>query len=345
MKSIYLGITICTIAVLAACGHKQDERIITEANRVVAVKTDTVKTTKAVAYLHFSGTIEPLQTILLSFENVGTVENVFVQEGDMVKKGQILATIDKADDVSLNKSTEAQYRQAKDAYDRLKSVYEKGSFPEIKWIEIETSLKEAESQMQISKSSISKCTMRAPVSGMIGKRNVEPGQSSISLEDPIELVKIETILVKISVAENEIGDIKKGQKATFSISALHGKSFEGTVSSVGVVADQISRTYEVKIMASNPNLEIKPGMVCDVNLNTQLEKQYMVISNNAISKDTDGKAYVYVLNTDKKSVKKQNVSLGNYCGKGIEITGGIYPGQIIVVEGREKLSDNSLISL
>jgi len=345
MRSIYLGITICAIAVFTACGHKQDEKTATEVNRVVTVKTDTVKTTQAVAKLHYSGTIEPLQTIPLSFENVGTVEKVLVQEGDMVKKGQILATIDKADDESLKKATQAKYRQAKDAYDRLKPVYEKGSLPEIKWIEIETSLKEAESQMQLAQSSIKKCTMRAPVAGMVGKRNVEPGQSSLSLKDPIELVKIETILVKISVAENEIGDIKKGQKATFSISALHGKTFEGTVSSVGVVADFISRTYDVKIIALNPNLEIKPGMVCDVNLNTEIERQYMVVSSNAVSKDNDGKAYVYLLNTDKKSVKKQNVNLGNYHGKGIEITGGISSGQIVVVEGKEKLSDNSLISL
>jgi RND family efflux transporter MFP subunit len=333
------------MAFLAACVHKQGERIETEANRAVLVKTDTVKVAKTISKLHYSGTIEPLQTIPLSFENAGTVESVFVQEGEFVKKGQVLATIDKVDDVSLNKATEAKYRQAKDAYDRLKPVYEKGSLPEIKWIEIETSLREAEAQMQLSKSSISKCTMRAPVSGMVGKRNVEPGQSSISLKDPIELVKIETILVKISVAENEICNIKKGQKASFSISALHDKTFTGTVSSVGVVADFISRTYEVKIMAQNPDLEIKPGMVCDVNLNTAEERSCIIVSNNAVSKDNEGKSYVYLVNSDNKTVKKKIVKVNSYLNNGIEVTSGITPGQVIVIEGKEKLSDNSLISL
>ena len=345
MKSIYFGITLCAIAVFTACGHNQESKPTDEASRVVKIKADTIRVTHKNTTLHYSGTIQPFQTISLSFEGLGTVENVFVQEGDIVKKGQALASIDKADDESLNKATEARYHQAKDAYNRLKPVYEKGSLPEIKWVEIETSLKEAESQMQLAQSSIKKCTMRAPTDGMIGKRNIEPGQNSLTLKTPIEIVKIETILVKISIAENEIGRIKKGQKATFSISALNGKAFDGTVSNVGVVANEISRTYEVKILAKNPKLEIKPGMVCDVNLNTEVEKDVLFVSNNAVSKDNEGKNYVFILSPNNKRVKKQEVTLGYYQNNGIEVTGGLNPGQIIVVEGKEKLSDNSLISL
>ena len=345
MKLFYLGCSIGIMAVLAACGHKQEDKKTTEANRVIQVKADTIRVTTKNTALHYSGTIEPLQTIPLSFEGLGTVESVYVQEGDIVKKGQKLATLDKEDDVSLSDATEAKYNQAKDAYDRLKSVYENGSLSEIKWVEIKTNLKEAESQMKLGQSSIKKCTLRAPVDGMIGKRDVEPGQNSLSLKTPIEIVKIETILVKIAVAENEISRIKKGQKATFSISALNGKTFEGTVSNVGIVADEISRTYEVKIMAKNANLEIKPGMVCDVNLKTNVEKSIMFVTNSAISKDEEGKNYVYVLSPNSKSVKKQKVTLGYCLDNGVEVIDGLNPGQVVVIEGKEKLSDNSLISL
>jgi len=345
MKLFNLASSMCAIALFASCSSNHKESVTTEISRSVKVKVETVQTTKGISDLHYSGTIEPLQTIPLSFEGVGTVENVYVQEGDMVRKGQKLATIDKTDDISMSTATVAKYKQAKDAYSRLKSVYEKGSLPEIKWVEIETNLKEAESQMQLAQSSIKKCTMRAPTNGLIGKRNVEPGQNSLSLKTPIELVKIETILVKISVAENEISKIKKGQKAKFSISALNGKTFEGTVSNVGVVADEISRTYDVKIMAKNPHSEIKPGMVCDVNLNTRVEKNFLSVSNDAVSKDSDGKNYVYVVSPDKKRVNKQKVMLGYYHDNGIEVISGLNPGQLVVKEGKEKLSENSLISL
>jgi RND family efflux transporter MFP subunit len=343
MKIFYLGFAIC-IMLLVACNHKQETKTENDENRIVKIKAETVRVTKDIPDLHYSGTIEPKQTIPLTFESVGRVSNVFVQEGDIVKKGQILATINKDDNESLNKATEAKYRQAKDAYDRLKSVYEQGSLAEIKWVEIETTLKEAESQMQLAQSGVAKCTLRAPSNGMIGKREVEPGEYSLSLKTPIELVKIETILVKVSVAENEICKIKKGQKAKFSISALNGKTFNGTVSNVGIVADFISRTYEVKILAKNPNYEIKPGMVCDVYLYTEPGIDFLLVSKNAVSKDSEGRNYVFVLSPDGKRVKIQNVTLGNYHDNGIEVIAGLNPGQSVVVEGKEKLSDNSLIS-
>jgi RND family efflux transporter MFP subunit len=334
-----------SMVILTACGHNQEKEPANEENRVVKVKAEVVRVKEDITRLHYSGTVEPFRTIPLSFENVGTVKSVLVQEGDMVRKGQVLATIDKADDETLNKAAVAKYRQAKDAYDRLKSVYEKGSLAEIKWVEIETTLREAESQMQLSQSSIRKCTLRAPVDGMIGKRDVEPGQFSLSLESPIELVKIGKILVKISVAENEISKIIKGQKATFSIPALNEKKFEGTVTNVGVVANFISRTYEVKVLASNPKFEIKPGMVCDVYLNTEHKNSCLMIPKNAVSKDNEGNNYVFVISGDKKSAKTQIVTIGNYLSNGIEIFDGLRPGQLVIIEGKEKLSDNSLISL
>lgn len=345
MRPSYLVFLIYTMAVLSACGHKQESVASNELSRLVKVKAEEIHSTQKSTGLHYSGSIEPQQTIPLSFEGIGTVDQVLVQEGDMVKKGQVIAILDRADNLSMSNAAVAKYKQAKDAYDRLKTVYEKGSLPEIKWVEVETNLKEAEAQMQLTQSSVNKCSMKAPTNAMVGKRNIEPGQSSVSLKTPIELVKIETVLVKISVAENEISKIKKGLKASFSIMALNGKTFEGSVSTVGVVADQISRTYEVKILAKNPNYEIKPGMVCDVNLNTQVVKDFVYVPNNAVSKDNDGKTYVFVLSPDKKTVKKQDVELGYYHGNGIEVEKGLRPGQLVVVEGKEKLSDNSLISL
>lgn len=86
MKLFYVGCAICAIAVLTACGHKEENKLTNENSRVVKVKADTIQVVKRNAELHYSGTIEPLQTIPMSFEGVGTVQNVYVQEGDVVKK-------------------------------------------------------------------------------------------------------------------------------------------------------------------------------------------------------------------------------------------------------------------
>ena len=331
------------LVVMVGCQQKQE--VVKKENASIKVKAQTVQTLNGLSNLRYSGTVEAAQTIPLTFQSSGTVEQVLVQEGDMVSKGQLLAVVNKTDNQSIYNSSLASYQQAKDAYDRLKQVYDKGSLPEVKWVEMETNMKQAESQLQLTKNNLDKCNLYAPTSGIVGRRNVEPGQSSISISAPIELVKIKTVSVKISVPENEIGKIKKGMTANFTISALENKSFSGTVTNVGVVADQFSRTYDVKITVNNSNLEMKPGMVCDVTLNTTTEKEVVVVPYSAVSKDDEGNSFVYVVQPDNQSVKKQIVEVGNYQTSGVEVLRGLIPNQTIVVEGKEKLSDNSLISL
>ena len=337
-----LSLFVILIA-MASCGQKQEPAKKEAA--FIKVKAKAVQTVSGLSNLRYSGTVEASQTIPLTFQSSGTVERVLVQEGDAVHKGQLLAVVNKADNQNIYNSSLAMYEQAKDAYDRMKQVYKEGSLSEVKWVEMETKLKQAESQMQMSKNNLDKCNLYAPTNGIVGKRNIEPGQSAISSFAPIELVKIETVSIKISVPENEIGKIKKGMAATFTISALENKKFEGTIDHVGVVADQFSRTYEVKIAVKNSDLEMKPGMVCDVILNTSMEKELVVVPNSAVSKDTEGNSFVYIVSSDNKSVKKQIIGVGNYQASGIEVISGLIANQTIVVEGKEKLSDNCLISL
>ena len=336
-------ILFAILIVMASCGQKQEsvkKEVVT-----IKVRTKVVTTMNGMSNLRYSGTVEASQTIPLTFQSSGIVEQVLVQEGDAVHKGQLLAVVNKSDNQNIYNSSLAMYQQAKDAYDRMKQVYEKGSLSDVKWVEMETRLKQAESQMQISKDNLAKCNLYAPTSGIIGKRSIEPGQSSISSFAPIELVKIEIVSVKISVPENEIGKIKKGLSATFTISALGNKSYEGVISHVGVVADQFSRTYEVKIAVNNSNLEIKPGMVCDVVLNTNSGKETVIVPYNSVSKDTDGNSFVYVVSPDQKSVKKQIITVGCFQSSGLEVLSGLTTNQTIVVEGKEKLTDNSQIIL
>ena len=331
------------LTVMAGCQQKQE--VVKKESASIRVKAQPVQAVSGLSNLRYSGTVEAAQTIPLTFQSSGTVEQVLVQEGDVVRKGQLLAVVNKADNQSIYNSSLAMYEQAKDGYDRLKQVYDKGSLSEVKWVEMETNLKQAESQLQIAKNNLDKCNLYAPTNGIVGKRNIEPGQSSISSFSPIELVKIEKVSVKISVPENEIGKIKKGTTATFTISALENKSFEGPITNIGVVADQFSRTYEVKMTVDNPNLEMKPGMVCDVSMNSSSEKQLVVVPYNAVSKDPEGNSFVYIVSPDSKSVKKQIIRVGNYQSSGLEVLDGLTVNQIIVVEGKEKLVDNSTITL
>jgi RND family efflux transporter MFP subunit len=335
---------IMLLALAAGCNNTVKNEPLTE--HETRVKTAVVQSVNDALNLSYSGTVEASQVIPLTFRTAGTVEKIFVEVGDQVKKGQLLATLDDADLKSIYNTTLAKYQQAEDAYNRLKQVYEEGSLPEIKWVEMKSDFEQAKSALDLSTSNLDKCKLIAPVNGIVGRRNIEPGQSSISLTGaPIELVKIETVQVKISVPENEINRIREGQEAAFSVSALGGKTYRGSVTNVSPVAELMSRTYTVKITVDNTGLDLKPGMVCDVSINIPGTSTMLVVPKKAVSKESNGKTYVFVLKPGINIVSKQYVKVGSYHGSGIEVLDGLHEGQIVVSEGGEKLSDNSKIIL
>jgi len=340
MRKIYL----LALTVLLVVGCTQKSKVETSQDPQVVITT--VTKVLSSGDLHYSGSIEALQTIPLTFQTAGTVLRVLVNAGDAVHKGQLLATVDKADAQSMFELSNSKYIQAKDAYKRLKEVHDNGSLSEIKWVEMESNLQQAASSVAIAKNNLKKSSLYSPDNGIIGKRNIEPGMSSLgSPISPLELVKIEMVYVKISVPENEIGKIKKGLKASFKVSALDNKIFNGVVTTVGVVADQISRTYEVKITVKNPGLLLKPGMVCDVNLGISAPDEVLEVSYQAVDKDNDNNSFVFVVDTAKKIVRKRIITIGKYQNDNIEVISGLALGEKVVSEGKQKLSDNSKISL
>jgi len=327
-----------------ACNPKENHDSLPSTKPII-VTTVTVKKEKVVTSLRYSGTVEAYQSIPLNFQITGTVEKVLVEAGDVVQKGQLLATLGLTDAKNMYEITLSQYQQAKDAYDRLKSVHDKGSLPEIKWVEMESKLEQAQSSLNLAKNNLDKCNLFAPVNGMVGRRNIEPGMSSISITSaPLELVDIRQVYVKISVPENEVPKIVKGMKSGFTVSALDEKEFAGKVANISPVADRISRTYEAKILVQNPGFALKPGMVCDVKMETTMAKELVLVPYQSVSKDSENRVFVFLVDAGAKRARKQIIKTGQYQDAGLEVISGLEPGQVIVNGGKEKLSDNSLIA-
>ncbi|MBP7497795.1 MAG: efflux RND transporter periplasmic adaptor subunit [Bacteroidales bacterium] len=341
---LFLFLLFAIQSMFSGCKYSQFKGETPEEKRI-AIKISEVKSERIVENLSYSGTIEAVQSIPLSFRTAGTVEQVLVDVGDAVKKGQLLATLEKEDFENMYDIAKSKYQQASDAYERLKSLHANGSIPEIKWIEMETNLEQAKASLGLSKNNLDKCLLKAPINGFIGKKNIEPGMSGLNLTTAaFEIVEISSVNIKIAVPENEIGKMKKGIKAQIRVAALNDKIFDGTMANISPVADAFSRTYNVKIAVKNSEFELKPGMVCEVKLNIKSEKEIVYAPYQSVTMDSQGNAFVFLLAQNKKTVKKQIVKTGDYKDNSIEILSGLLQGQFIVVEGKEKLSDNCLIS-
>jgi RND family efflux transporter MFP subunit len=342
-RIIWLG-GMMLVASLLAAGCKDSSAGKPE-DTTINVETEQVRDADGSKIIAYSGTIEESESIPLSFESVGNVSKVLVNEGQAVKKGQLLAVLNDANMKHAYEMSLATLKQAEDAYGRLSPMYKNGNLPAVKMVEIETQLQQAKSAAAISKKSMDDCRLYAPVSGIVGKKGIDVGMGVIPGFAAITIVKIEKVFATISVAENEISSVQKGKKASVKIGALNNETVSGTVEEIGVMADPLSHTYKVKIAIQNGGGKLKPGMICETILESQAARSGCQISNQAVMVDEKGGKYVYAVDEGSSRAVRKYINTGRLLRDGVEITGGLSAGEQVVVTGQQKLTDNSPVKI
>ncbi len=352
-KNTQFPITIIAAAlVLSSCGE-QNEKTERAPERV---KTTVVSSATAQMGRTFSGTIEEVAGSQLSFSGMGTVETIEVSEGQTVRAGQVLATLD---GVSTNnslisakattKQAKDQLSQAEDAYSRYKQLHDAGSLPEIKWIEIETKLSQARSAVEqaeaierIAEKNADDNSLCAPYNGYIAAKNIEVGQNAVVGMNAFKIVKIDQVKVKISVPEKEIAQVKIGQDISVVVSALGDKKYTARVTEKGVQANALSRSYEVKAVIDNKDLTLLPGMVCDAYISESSGDEVITLPANIIQIDSNNKRFVWTVNTDR--AEKRYVETGANMGDNVVIESGLSNGDEVIVVGQQKVSSGMKVT-
>lgn len=291
----------------------------------------------------YSGTVEESNGTSLSFSVLGTIDRIYVKTGDRVVKGQIIASIDTTTFKSSYNVAKASLCQAQDAYNRLKVLYEENSLPEIKWVDVQSKLQQAQAMEEVAEKKLNDCFLKAPFSGVIADKKVEIGQNVAPGVPVAELVSMQQVKIKVFVPESDINDIQIGNKTTVIISAADDMCFEGNVVEKGIVANSLSRSYEVKIMVENINNQLLPGMVTDVFVMGEKCKTAIVLPANVIQIDEHNKTFVWV-NQGGMAIKRF-VTCGKYIADGIVIESGLQTGDEIVVSGQHKVCEGTVISL
>ncbi len=343
MKQLFYLSLILAFFTGCNSGAKKENTVC--ADQAVKVKIQKLETNSGSTGQSYIGTVEESVSVPLSFSISGTVEKVMVEEGQNVKKGQLLAVLNDESYQNAYQIALAKEKQAEDAYNRLEPVYKNGSLPEIKYVEVQTGLDQARSMASISEKNLKDCKLYATTNGIIGKRSIEPGMNVIPGNPVFQLVKIEKVKVSIPVPEREISEIKRGLKAQVRVSALGDQLFEGEVKEVGVLSNPLSHTYTVKMEIKNPDLMLKPGMVCEVNItNPELENR-IIIPLATIQVDGNNHKYVYVVNPTTNRAEKRLIETGLLVSNGLVIKNGLSDGDLLITEGNQKVRNNSNVQI
>ena len=341
-KVCFVAVAVC-LSLLASCGKKECNQ---EAVEAVNVKEMTVGENSSPVMdgnYGYSGTVEEVSGSSLSFTTGGTITQLKVKVGDRVSKGQLIASVDPTQVSHSYEMAHAARMQAEDAYRRMKQLHDKGSLPEIKWVEAQSQLQQAVSAESIAKKSLADCNLYAPFSGVVSEKYAEVGQNAAPGMPVVKLVTTMALNVKISVPESEMADIHVRQRARILVQALDGKQYEGYVIEKGVIADPVSRSYSVKIRVEGTDNALLPGMVSQVSLGkiSQTSPSHgsvapIVIPAHLVQLADDNSNFVWV-DEGGKAVRR-TIVCGEYSSNGVVVASGLKNGDRVIVEGQQKVS-------
>lgn len=319
--------------VTAGCKHKAPQ----VKSAPIAVEVMAVDTVSGGMTRTYVGEVEENLSVSASFPTGGRVERVYVHEGDRVSAGQVLATVNSATAQNAYNSAKASLEQAEDAYKRLKKVYDQGSLAEVKWVEMETNLERARSMEQIARKQLEDCTLRSPISGIVGSCNATAGASLLPGEPAVTVLDLGKVCVTFSVPESEISSVRVGEDAYVYVPALGNRMMTGRITDRGVTSSRVSHSYQVKIAFSNTDKSLLPGMVCKVLLE-QPENQGFVVPAKCVQTRPEGLS-VWVVENGR--AQHRIITSSSFVANGVLVSSGLHPGDTVITAGMDKLYVNA----
>ena len=306
-------------------------------SRSVAVETMTLVPSDNTYTDSFVGCVEESSAAALSFAVGGQVKRIFVTEGDRVNAGDELACLDATTLQHTYDAAKATLDRASDAYDRMKLLHDSSSLPDIKWVEIQSSLQQAESMERIAYKNLTDARLIAPFSGYIARRTIEVGDNVLPAATAFTLMEIATVDVKIAVPENEISSVARGDSVEVRVGALDGRIYRGVVTVKGVSAHPLSHSYEIRARIDNTDGALLPGMVCRVNIFRSTVDKIFVLPLDAVFADTGKRHFVWIYRDGV--AEKRYVTIGDLAAHGVIVTDGVAGGERLIVAGCQKISD------
>lgn len=360
------AIALIAIVIWALLGGKKEEKI--------AYETAIVEMGNIQNSITATGTIEPVTSVTVGTQVSGIVSKLYVDYNSIVKKGQVIAELDKTNLISELNTAKANLASAQSAlnyqqanYQRYKTLFDKGLVSADDYESARLSYLQAKEQVASSRENVNKAqtnlgyaTITSPIDGIVLSKSVEEGQTVASSFSTPELFVIAQDLTDMRVIatidEADIGGVKEGQRVTFTVDAFPDDSFEGQVTQVRQQATTESNvvTYEVVVSARNDNLKLKPGLTANITIFTLEKNDVLTVPSKALRfipteailtkgqviEDCEAQHKVWTL--EGNVFKAHAVEIGTTNGMTTEIVNGISKGTKVLVDFKISNSDDDM---
>ena len=358
-KKLWIAIAVVIALIIAynlLSGGKKEEKVSFDTAKV---ETGNIQTS-----ITATGTIEPVTSVTVGTQVSGIVSRLYVDYNSVVKRGQVIAELDRTNLISELNAQKASLASAQSSlnyqqsnYERYKTLFDKGLVSADEYESARLQYEQAKQQVAQSRESVQRAqtnlgyaTITSPIDGVVLSKAVEEGQTVAASFNTPELFTIAQDLTNMRVIadidEADIGGVKEGQRVTFTVDAFPEDTFEGSVTQVRQQPTTESNvvTYEVVISAPNVDLKLKPGLTANVTIFTLEKNDVLTVPakalrfqpNEALLKegqtieDCEGMRKVWTL--ENNVFKAHKVETGTTNGVMTEITGGIAEGTEVLTE-------------
>jgi len=301
------------------------------------------------SYMEAQANLKTRKNVLILPEFQGTLEQIFVNEGQNVKKGKLLAEIN---DSGLKEQLEQltiQANFAKENFERTERLWNNNIGSEIQFLKSKTDFESSQKMVEQMKDRLAKTKIYAPFDGEVDEiisnqgSNLIPGVSQI-----LRLVNLDKIYAEASVSEKYISFIEEGTEAIVQVPLL-GKEIKSQIIQTGNFINPSNRTFRVEVPVENIDNRIKQNLDAKIKINIYSKKDAVVIPLRIVREDASGRNFVYVMNQDVKEgvyvTAKTFISLGNKNNTDVEVTEGLKIGDMIVLEGASIVEDSQRVKL
>ena len=323
--------------------------LLDENERLTLVSKYEIQQTIFNTYIEAQANLKTRKNVLILPEFQGTLEKVFVSEGQEVKKGQLLAEIN---DSGLNEQYEQMVIQAefaKENFERTQRLWDNNIGSEMQYLKSKTDYEASKKMVDQMKDRLSKTKIYAPFDGEIDEiisnvgSNLIPGVSQI-----LRLVNLDIIYAESFVSEKYISFIGEGTEAIVQIPLLN-MEYTSSVNQTGNFINPSNRTFRIEVPVENFDNRIKQNLDAKIKINIYKKDDAIVIPLRIVREDALGKNFVYVMSEDNKEgvylTSKQFITLGNKSEDKVEVTEGLDLGDIVVLEGAYSVEDSQRVKL
>jgi len=342
--SLQAAIVLLSFFIFAGCS--KDEKV-EEVEVIRPVKIMTVQANAASPHRNLPGKVRAAKRSELSFKVSGPLVELPVEEGRRVKKGDLIAQIQKRDFQTALNEAKARNLEAEKQFHRYKELYAKKQVSQADYDSYRAARDITRAQLEDAKNRLKDTSLKAPFNGIISKRFVENYQKVQAKESIVNLQDITRIEILVDVPELLMAALKENSKPAISATfeSIPGKEYPLDVKEFSTQADPATQTYQIVLIMDQPaEAEILSGMTAMVS--SQMIQgedtipSAILIPAIAVMAGSGDKTFVWILEEDRKTVRKLQVSVGRLVGsKNITVTDGLKGGETIIVAGLTQLED------